>query len=137
MHSGLYRTLILVCILLTPTWVAAQEGQPNTGNVPKPEDLTPDLGVASIPDRETFEKLSYQGPMRMDSYLSNIECVKFIITGVLTDNSNVYWMNTNNFQAHPQFMGRIGLGGGRGGMGRGGFGGGGGGPGGGGPVDRA
>ncbi len=105
----------------------------------EPKDLTFDLGVAEIPDRETYEKLSYQGPMRMDAYLSDIQFVKFIIENAMTENSKTYWMNTRNFQAHPQFMGMIGMQGGPGGRGprgggmggRGGFGPGGGGPGGG------
>lgn len=102
-----------------------------------PADLTFDLGVATIPDRETFEKLSYQGPMRMDAYLSDIECVKFIIENAMSENFRVYWMNTNTYQAHPQFMGRIGMPGGPGGRGRGGQGGGqAGGPGGGTRVMR-
>ena len=90
----------------------------------EPEKLPFELGVASIPDRETFEKLSYQGPMRMDAYLSDIECVKFIIENAMTDNAKTYWMNTQNIQAHPQFMGAVGMQGGPGGRGRGGDGGG-------------
>ncbi|MFO0979642.1 MAG: PEP/pyruvate-binding domain-containing protein [Planctomycetaceae bacterium] len=100
----------------------------------EPDKLPFEMGVASVPDRETFEKLSYQGPVRMDTYLSGIEFVKFIIENAMTDNAKTYWMNTQNYQAHPQFMGAIGMQGGPGGgRGRGGFGGPGGGPGGGGP----
>lgn len=98
-----------------------------TGEKIEPDKLTPDLGVASVPDRETFEKLSYKGPMRMDAYLSDIECVKFIIENAMTENPKTYWMNTKNHQAHPPFMNLIGLPGGPGGRGRGGPGGGGGG----------
>ena len=87
----------------------------------EPDKLPFELGVATIPDRAMFEKLSYQGPMRMDAYLSDIECVKFIVEGVLTEKSKTYWMNTQNIQAHPQFMGAIGMQGGPGGgRGRGG-----------------
>jgi len=94
----------------------------------EPEEVPFELGVATIPDRETFEKLSYQGPMRGDTYLSDLEFVKFVVVKAATDDARIYWMNTETTQMHPHFMGRIGLGGrgGRGGRGRGGFGGGGG-----------
>ena len=93
----------------------------------EPEDVPFEWGVAKIPDRSTFEKLSYQGPMRGDAYLSDLEFVKFIVVKAATDDAKIYWMNTNTTQMHPHFMGRIGLRGGpggRGGRGRGGFGGG-------------
>ncbi len=107
-------------------------GQQGSREKIEPDKLPFEMGVASVPDRETFEKLSYQGPVRMDTYLSGIEFVKFIIENAMTDNAKTYWMNTQNYQAHPQFMGAIGMQGGPGGgRGRGGFGGGG--PGGGGP----
>lgn len=93
-----------------------------------PEKLPFELGVASVPNREMFEKLSYQGPMRMDEYLSGLEFVKFIIENAMTESPKVYWMNTQNIQAHPQFMGMVGMRGGPGGGGGGGRGRGPGGP---------
>lgn len=96
-------------------------GRGSTGEKIALEDLPFELGVAKIPDRETYEKLSYQGPMRMDGYLSGLQFVKFVLTNATTEKSEMYWMNTKNTHAHPQFMGRIGMSrGGRGGRGRGG-----------------
>ena len=97
-------------------------GNANTGEVLNPEDVPFELGVATIPDREAFEKISYQGPMRGDSYLTDLEFVKFIVIKAATDEAKIYWMNTENIQVHPRFMGSIGLGG-PGGRGRGGPGG--------------
>ncbi len=82
----------------------------------EPEDLEFEMGVAGVDDRETFEKLSYQGPdTGRDDYLSGIEYVKFIIDKPQTDETKVYYMNTENYRAHPPFMNMIGLsrGGGR------------------------
>ncbi|MFO0940493.1 MAG: hypothetical protein U0930_06970 [Pirellulales bacterium] len=101
-----------------------------TGEKIEPDKLPFELGVPTVPNREMFEKLSYQGPMRMDEYLSGLEFVKFIIENAMTDSPKVYWMNTQNIQAHPQFMGMVGMRGGPdGGSGFGRGGGGGGGPG--------
>ncbi|MCA9217624.1 MAG: hypothetical protein KDB27_31360 [Planctomycetales bacterium] len=117
--------VVAICAA-SPLNVLGQPGRFGFGGPPdfrgsgeriKLEDLPFELGVAKVPDRETFEKLSYQGPMRMDDYLTDLEFVKFIVTNVPTEESETYWMNTENIQAHPQFMGRIGLGGGPGGPG--------------------
>ena len=76
----------------------------------EPKDLTFDLGVGEIPDRKTFESLSYQGPDVMrDSYLADLEFVKFIIEGIGTAEERVYFMNTNNHRAHPRFMPMVGI----------------------------
>ncbi|MDE0265386.1 MAG: hypothetical protein OXJ37_23495 [Bryobacterales bacterium] len=84
----------------------------------QPHELTPDEGAATIPDRETFEKFSYQGEQVMvDSGLRGLEFVKFVITEATSDAPQMYFMNTENFRAHPQFMRSVGLGfGGRGGQ---------------------
>lgn len=74
-----------------------------------------ELGAVNIPDQETFELLSYQGnDVARDSYLAGLEFVKFWIVDTDTDNPKVYFMNTNNYNAHPRFAEQIGLGGGRG-----------------------
>ena len=81
-----------------------------TGDRIDPSKLTFDMGVAEIPDRETFEKLSYQGSEVMrDSYLADLEFVKFIIAGAPESDASIYWMNTENYRAHPPYMGMIGL----------------------------
>lgn len=76
----------------------------------EPKDLEFDMGVASIPDRQTFEQLSYQGPDVMrDSYLAGLEFVKFIIENPGGEEEKIYWMNTENYRAHPPFMGMVGI----------------------------
>lgn len=77
----------------------------------QPHELTPDEGAATIPDRATFEKFSYQGEQVMvDSALRGLEFVKFVITEAISDAPQMYFMNTENFRAHPQFMRSVGLG---------------------------
>jgi len=59
-------------------------------------------GTVSIPDRETFRELSYQGlEVVVDAHLENLEFVKFYILESNTDNPQVYFMNTNTHRAHP------------------------------------
>ncbi len=129
MFLSLRHWILVLGILISfngfEVWAQGDSGnQDNTP--PTPEELDPEDGVASIADRATFKKLSYKGPMRMDAYLSDLEFVKFILTEAGTKNQKLYIMNTRTHQAHPRFMGHIGLrgrGGGRGGPGgRGGFG---------------
>lgn len=76
----------------------------------EPENLKFDLGVGKIPDREMFEKLSYQGPeVSRDAYLANLEFVKFIIDKADPSNHKVYFMNTQNHRAHPPYMRLVGI----------------------------
>ena len=81
-------------------------------------------GTVSIPDRETFEALSYQGQeVLIDTHLEDLEFVKFYILDTNTDNPRVYFMNTVTHRSHGRFARAIGLspgGGGRPGGGRGG-----------------
>lgn len=86
-------------------------------------------GVVAIPDRATFQALSYQGmDVLIDTHLEDLEFVKFYILESDTDNPQVYFMNTKTHRAHGQFASAVGITGGIGGGGRpgGGFGGGGG-----------
>ena len=77
----------------------------------QPHELTPEEGAATIPDRATFEKFSYQGEeVLIDSGLRGLEFVKFVITEANSDAPQLYFMNTENFRAHPQFMRAVGLG---------------------------
>ena len=86
------------------------EGEPAV-DPKQPEDLEPDEGTATIPDRETFERLSYQGSQVMiDTSLIGLEFVKFVVMGANSDSAQLYFMNTENFRAHPQFMRAMGLG---------------------------
>ena len=78
-------------------------------------------GSVSIADRETFEKLSYQGKnVKIDLHLTDLEFVKFYILEADSDNPQVCFMNTETHRAHKQFAAAIripdGIGGGKGGM---------------------
>jgi hypothetical protein len=74
-----------------------------------------DTGAVLVPDRATFEVLSYQGDeVARDAYLAGLEFVKFWIVDTDTDNPSVYVMNTESYRAHPVFAGVVGIAGGRG-----------------------
>jgi len=67
-------------------------------------------GTVVIPDRETFESLSYQGgPVGGDGHLIGLETVKFFIYEWKTDRPVVYFMNTENHRWHHQFENAIGI----------------------------
>ena len=67
-------------------------------------------GAVAIPDRETFEALSYKGrDVPYHPRLQDLEFVKFYIIGVATDNMGIYFMNTENHRIHPDFGDAIGL----------------------------
>ena len=104
--------VIFAALLLTANPLFAQRGGRGgpTGPRIEPEDLEFEMGVAEIPDRETFENLSYQGPdVGRDAYLGGLEFVKFIIDKHDPENHKVYFMNTENYQAHPPYMGMVGI----------------------------
>ena len=82
-----------------------------------PEQVAFKDGAATIPDRETFKKLSYQGTeVRIDTQLIGIEFVKFQIENTHTQNPQLYFMNTETHRSHGSFMGAAGLGRGQGQM---------------------
>ena len=82
-----------------------------------PEQIKFKDGAATVPDRETFEKLSYQGTdVRIDTQLTGIEFVKFQIENTHTQNPQLYFMNTETHRSHGSFMGAAGLGRGQGQM---------------------
>ena len=82
-----------------------------------PEQLEFKDGTATIPDRETFKKLSYQGTeVRIDTQLTGIEFVKFQIENTHTQNPQLYFMNTETHRSHGSFMNAAGLGRGQGQM---------------------
>ncbi len=67
-------------------------------------------GTVSIPDRETFEVLSYEGTdVRIDQHLKNLEFVKFYLLEMNTDNPEVYFMNTQTHRAHNDFARAVGI----------------------------
>ena len=67
-------------------------------------------GAVAIPDRETFEALSYKGRnVPYHPRLQDLEFVKFYIIGVATDDMGIYFMNTETHRIHPDFGDAIGL----------------------------
>ena len=75
-----------------------------------PEQVEFKDGAATIPDRETFKKLSYQGTeVRIDTQLIGIEFVKFQIENTHTQNPQLYFMNTETHRSHGSFMDAAGL----------------------------
>ena len=69
-----------------------------------------DDGTNSIPDRETFALLSYQGlDVLIDTHLEDLEFVKFYIVDADTDKPFVLFMNTVTHRAHRRFANAIGL----------------------------
>ena len=82
-----------------------------------PEEVKFKDGAATVPNRETFNKLSYQGTdVRIDTQLTGIEFVKFQIENTHTQNPQLYFMNTKTHRSHGSFMNAAGLGRGRGQM---------------------
>ena len=108
-------TLLLYLSLVTVTALAQRDFGGEDNERIEPEDLEFEMGVAAIPDRALFEKLSYRGPdAGRDSYLAGIEFVKFILATPETTGGKVYFMNTKNHRGHPPFMSEVGLSRGRG-----------------------
>jgi len=82
-------------------------------STPSPEQLDPDDGRAVVPDRATFQELSYQGKeVMIDTHLADQEFVKFQIEDAAGAAPQLYFMNTKKYRAHPMFMQLIGVGGG-------------------------
>lgn len=75
-----------------------------------PDKLDIKDGVATIPDRETFKTLSYQGPeVLIDTHLAGIEFVKFQIENAGSKDALMYFINTNTHRAHMMFMRAAGI----------------------------
>jgi len=81
-----------------------------SSNAMAPADVDPQDGLASLPDREAFERLSYQGEdVSIDTGLINLEYVKFVITGANTVSPQTYFMNTIRHRNHSSFMRNYGM----------------------------
>ena len=95
-------------------------GRGRAGADPNAEPLEPgevdfEDGADTIPDRETFKALAYQGAETLiDTHLIGQEFVKFVVTGAGTDEAKIYFMNTKTHRAHGAFLQAAGLGGRRG-----------------------
>ena len=67
-------------------------------------------GTVAIPDREIFERLSYQGQeVLIDLHLADLEFVKFFLFHMDTDQPAVYFMNTGTHRAHLFFARAVDL----------------------------
>ena len=61
-------------------------------------------GTVAIPDRATFELLSYKGrTVPFHGYLRDLEFLKFYISRVNSSRPMVYFINTNTHTLHPDF----------------------------------
>jgi len=111
MKSLLIAVLIVASVSNADPLLAQRGGRGGpTGPRIEPENLDFELGVAEIPDRVMFDKLSYQGPdVGRDAYLGNLQFVKFVIDKVDPDNQKVYFMNTANYRGHPPWMNLVGI----------------------------
>ncbi len=70
-------------------------------------------GCATLPDRETFKTLSYQGDqVAIDTHLKGIEFVKFQIEKADTAKPELFFINTVTHRSHPSFMSAVGIAGG-------------------------
>ncbi|MCZ6674729.1 MAG: hypothetical protein O7C75_17510, partial [Verrucomicrobia bacterium] len=67
-------------------------------------------GATLIPDRETFQNLSYEGlDVLIDTHLESLEFVKFYILDAHTDTPDVFFMNTETHRAHRRFAMAVGI----------------------------
>ncbi|MBT4401226.1 MAG: hypothetical protein HOD37_17245 [Bacteroidetes bacterium] len=74
------------------------------------EEIAFNDGVVSIPDRDIFEQLSYNGEdIKIDVHLKNLEFVKFFFIDTHTDKPKVYFMNTETHRAHRAFAQAVGI----------------------------
>ncbi|MCY4402572.1 MAG: hypothetical protein OXD54_08365 [Candidatus Poribacteria bacterium] len=82
-----------------------------TGPRLNPEQVQFKDGAATVPDRDTFKKLAYQGTdVKIDTQLIGIEYVKFQVENTNTQNPQLYFMNTKTHRSHGSFMQAAGLG---------------------------
>ncbi len=65
-------------------------------------------GAVAVPDMATFEALSYYGRGTLDSYLADLEYIKYLVIDAGTDDATVYYMDTNRHRMHARFWQAIG-----------------------------
>ena len=68
-----------------------------------------DNGAVAIPDRATFERLSFKGRVSIDTSLNNLEFVKFFIYYQGTDRAGIYFQNTKTHLTHHGFRVAVGF----------------------------
>lgn len=75
-----------------------------------PEEIEIEDGAATIPDREVFELLSYQGEeVMIDTHLAGNQFVKFQIEAADGESPQLYFINTKTHRAHMRFMSAVGI----------------------------
>ena len=80
-----------------------------------PAELKSNDGAAEIPDDAAFHKLSYKGPeVMIDTFLADLEFVKFTLDDASSDKRQMYFINTKTHRAHMMFARVAGLPRGRG-----------------------
>ena len=91
-------------------WGGFRGFEGGSGRRLNPEEVEFHDGTATILDRETFKKLSYQGlEVLRDTHLAGIEYVKFNVENVGTTQPQLYFINTKTHRAHMRFMAAVGL----------------------------
>ncbi len=84
-------------------------GDAATERVP-PEKLQIHDGVARMADDDSFHKLSYKGPeVMIDTFLADLEFVKFTLDEASSDKRQMYFINTKTHRAHMMFARAAGL----------------------------
>ena len=79
-------------------------------SLPDPAKMSFENGTDRIPDFETFQKLSYQGPeVKIDVGLKGIEYVKYQLEAIETGKPILYFINTMTHRSHPGFMRTVGI----------------------------
>ena len=69
----------------------------------KARSVTLDKGAAAIPDRATFQALSYQGTISTEAHLKGLEHIKFMVVAAAEPDAAVYFQNTNTYRIHYGF----------------------------------
>ena len=71
--------------------------QPQNVDRQSPDEIEIEDGAATIPDRKSFETLSYQGEeVMIDTHLAGNQFVKFQIEGADGENPELYFINTKS-----------------------------------------
>ncbi len=100
---------------MTPTFGRGGRGRP-LGPRKQPHEIDPEDALPRVSDRETFQRLSYQGrEVMIDTALTGLEFVKFVVADLETEKPVVYFMNTKRHRAHMMFTQIAGIPRGRGG----------------------
>ncbi len=85
-------------------------GRRASGPMLEPAAVKIEDGAATIPDRKTFQTLSYRGTeVLIDTHLKDLEFVKFHLQTYDDAEPKLYFINTNTHRAHMMFMAAAGI----------------------------